>query len=127
MIKLLIVTSNNDPFSTFAASLDAQADIALDWAASGADAISRISQTPVDLVVVNEHLEDMPGLEFIEKMLSINPMINSAVVSSLTSEEFHEASEGLGILAQLPLLPDAHEADDLVSRLKGIYALSSQK
>ena len=36
-------------------------------------------------------------------------MINSAAVSSLSPEKFHEASEGLGILPQLPPRPGAHD------------------
>lgn len=47
----------------------------------------------------------------------INAMVNTAVVSPLSDEEFHEASEGLGILVRLPLEPGADEACELLRRL----------
>jgi hypothetical protein len=49
-----------------------------------------------------------------------NAMINQAVVSRLTPEEFHETSEGLGIMAQLPPKPDAGQAKMLMETLKSI-------
>ena len=47
-------------------------------------------------------------------------MINSAAVSPLSPEEFHEASEGLGVLVQLPVDPGKFEAEDLLKRLKNL-------
>ena len=47
-------------------------------------------------------------------------MINCAAVSSLTSEDFHEAGEGLGILMQLPVEPGQEYADMLLEQLKSI-------
>jgi two-component SAPR family response regulator len=40
-----------------------------------------LSGTPLDLVVVDEKLGDMTGIEFIETLVSVNPMINCAAVS----------------------------------------------
>ncbi len=51
-----------------------------------------------------ENLGDMTGLEFIRAIVSKRPMVNCAAISSLASEDFHEASEGLGILMQLPVI-----------------------
>ena len=49
-------------------------------------------------------------------------MINCAVVSTLSSADFHEASEGLGILMQLPAEPGKKEADQLLEHLKKIQS-----
>ena len=67
--------------------------------------ISRITEQSFDLVVTDEHLGDMTGLEFIEKMISKRPMVNCAAITSLLPADFHEASEGLGILMPLPVMP----------------------
>ena len=84
-----------------------------------------VSDTPVDLVVTDEELGDMTGLELAYKLLSINPMINCAAVSPLSHDDFHEVSEGLGLLAQLPLQPGAKQAEELLLRLKDLKNLSA--
>ena len=40
----------------------------------------------------------------------VNAMVNTAVVSPLSDEEFHEVSEGLGILGRLPNEPGMSDA-----------------
>jgi CheY-like chemotaxis protein len=89
----------------------------LSWSESGGKALDRVADTLFDLVVTDESLGDMTGLELAERMLSINPMIHCAALSSLSPKEFHEASEGLGLLAQLPAVPDKTQADELLQRL----------
>ena len=120
MIKILLVTSEKEPFSEFSTVLKQKDDVELSWAANGQEALEEIPDTPVDLVVVNENIGDMTGIEFMKKLLPINPMINSAAVSPLSPEEFHEASEGLGVLVQLPVDPGKFEAEDLLKRLKNL-------
>jgi len=125
MIKILLVTSEREPFYEFAGVLKQKDDVELSRAATGKEALEAISGNPVDLVVVNENIGDMTGIEFMKKLLPINPMINSAAVSSLSPEEFHEASEGLGVLMQLPVDPGKFEAEDLLKRLKNLKDLTS--
>ena len=76
-------------------------------------------------MVTDKELGDMKEFEFAEKLLRVNPMINCAVLSSLSSDEFHEASEGLGVFAQLPLRPAEKDAENLLKRLKNLKDLSS--
>ncbi len=118
MIIILLATSDKASFSGLAAALEKEKDVKLFWAESGAAALKILSGTAIDLVVTDEDLKDMTGLELLEKLLSVNPMINSAAVNLLPSEEFHEVSEGLGILAQLPLQPGQEEAAFLLQSLR---------
>jgi CheY-like chemotaxis protein len=97
--------------------LEGREEVELFWAQSGGKALDRVADTLVDLVVTDEFLGDMTGLELAERMISVNPMINCAAVSTLSSRQFHEASEGLGLLAQLPALPDKEQAEELLQRL----------
>ena len=83
-----------------------------------------ISNTKVDLVVADELLENMTGLELIKKLVMGNPMLNCAVVSSLSPEDFHEKSEGLGILMQLPIKPKEKDAEALLKHLNTILNLT---
>jgi len=57
-------------------------------------------------------------------LLMVNALVNTAVVSPLADEEFHEASEGLGILCRLPLTPGAGEATDLLHQLRKVLGLA---
>ncbi|MFO7555585.1 MAG: response regulator [Desulfobacterales bacterium] len=124
MLKILLVTTEKEPFSEFAAVLEKKDDVELFWALNGHEALETISLNPIDLVIVDENIGDMTGIEFIKKLLPINPMINSAAVSPLAPEEFHEASEGLGVLVQLPIRPGHDEAQDLLNRLKKLTHLT---
>jgi len=127
MIKLLLVTPDKGPFNEFALALAHNDDVELAWAESGQRALDMLSNTPLDLVVVDEKLGDMTGMEFIETLVSVNPMINCAAVSPLPSDEFHEISEGLGILAQLPVQPGANDAEKLLKLLNHLKNLLQPK
>jgi len=127
MIKLLLVTPKKESFNEFAMVLKKKDDVELTWAASGQEALEAISDNPVDLVIVNKNIGDMTGIEFMKKLLPINPMINCAAVSPLPSEEFHEASEGLGVLVQLPVDPGKFEAEDVLKRLGHLKKLLQPK
>lgn len=93
-------------------------DVQMSWAESGKSALDMVSETVFDLVVADEKLGDMTGLDFAEKLVVINPMVNFAVISSLSGEDFHEASEGLGILAQLPANPSKEHGELLLKTLR---------
>jgi CheY-like chemotaxis protein len=126
MLKLLLVTRDINPFNELISTLGEYDDVELEISASGEKALEWIaSKIPVDLVMAEENLGDMTGLEFVRRILKINPMINSAVVSGLSHDGFHEASEGLGIMAQLPERPDKKEADELIKTLKQIKGIAA--
>ena len=125
MIKLLLVTPHRDPLLELASAMEKDDDVELTWTDSGQKALETLSETSVDLVVIDKDLGDMTGLEFAEKLLRVNPMINSAVLSSLPSHDFHEASEGLGVFAQLPLRPAKADAEKLLKGLKKLKELTA--
>ena len=120
VIKLLLVTPTRKALGDFASALKTNDEVELLWTESGGNALAIAAETLVDLVVIDTVVGDMTGLDLAEKMLSVNPMINCTVVSLLTSKEFHEASEGLGLLAQLPENPGKEHAEDLLLRIKNI-------
>jgi len=125
MIRLLLVTPYRKSLFELASALEKNHDVELTWTESGQKALDMLWETSVDLVVADKELGDMTGLEFAEKLLRINPMINCAVLSPLPSDEFHEASEGLGVLAQLPLRPAKADAEKLLKRLKTLKDLTA--
>lgn len=105
--------------SSFSSGLT-KSSVQITWADSGDQGMSLLAESNIDLVVTDENLGDMTGLEFIKKIVSKYPMVNCAAVSPLPPEDFHEASEGLGILMQLPIQPDQEQAELLLGHLKQI-------
>ncbi|MBL7181228.1 MAG: response regulator [Desulfobacterales bacterium] len=126
MLKLLLVSSDKDALSDLASALVQHSDVDLSWAESGTTALSIVSDAAVDLIVTDEMLKDMTGLEFAGRLLAVNPMIHCASVSRLSPEEFHEVSEGMGLMAQLPVKPDEAQAEALLQRLKYIKGLTDR-
>jgi CheY-like chemotaxis protein len=126
MLKILLVTSNKDNLAELGLTLGKNG-VQLSWAISGQEALDFVGKTPPDLVISDEKLRDMTGLELVLKSLSVNVMVNHVVVSSLSPEDFHEASEGLGVLLQLPPNPDVHQADRILDHLKRVSGFLSPK
>ena len=124
MLKLLLVSLDKDSLSGLASALVEHGDVDLSWVGSGQSALEIASDTVIDLVVTDERLGDMTGLEFAARLLSVNPMINCASVSRLSSDNFHEVSEGLGLMAQLPVQPDKEHAEELLQRLRYLKSLT---
>ncbi len=117
MYKILLIGMENARFTKIVKALRENNSVELDRADSGGDALAGLMDKPADLVVADEQLPDMSGLAFAEKLVVQNPMVNCALVSSLSAADFHEASEGLGILVQLGPEPDADAAANLVEKL----------
>jgi len=124
MINLLLVSTEKDALSEVSRHLEQRDGITIHLAGSGKKALEMISETDFDLVLSDQTLGDMTGLEFVKKLVSTNPMINCAAVSSLSHKEFHEASEGLGLLMQLPVRPGKQDAETLINRLEEILNLT---
>ncbi|HFQ81900.1 MAG TPA: response regulator [Desulfobacterales bacterium] len=96
---------------------------------SGVGALEAVEEyQDIMLAVIAEKLADMTGLELVGKILAVNAMIGCAVASRLSAEDFHEESEGLGILMRLPLHPGVQDAAELLAHLKriGLIARKNQ-
>ena len=120
-----MATEDRDRFSPLADTLAALTGGDIFWADTGKDTLDEAAHLIPLLVVMDEALPDMTGLDLARKLLTANALINTALVSRLSPEAFHEASEGLGVLVQLPPNPGKKEAEDIVSGLKQIFALPS--
>ena len=123
MLGILLVSSNEEPLSDLASALAELGDVNLVRAGSGEKALAKARDNDIDLVVTDEELSDMTGLELVGRLLSVNPMINCAAVSHLSPGKFHEASEGLGLMAQLPPHPGRGDAERLFRDMKNLKGL----
>lgn len=124
MPRILLVSDTPDAFQELAAALQEEERTDLLWAHDGQTALERLAGAQPDLVVVDETVSGTGGLEWIRHIMSVNAFVQTAVVSALPSDAFHEASEGLGILMQLPPAPDRDQARRLTDTLDRLPELS---
>ena len=127
MENLLLVSSDKEPLSDLASALETDGDVEVSWAKSGLEALKSVSSSDFDLIITNETLADMTGLELAGKLLSINPMIHCASVTSLSQKEYHEKSDGLGLMDPLPDRPGEKDAERLLKDLRQIKGYLSGK
>lgn len=121
MYKILLVSKDKTNLSELSAALETGFDVDLLWAESGNKALETVANAVVDLVLTDEDVGDMSGLDLAREVIRLNPMVNCAAVSPLSPDDFHQASEGLGLMAQLPPHPGAEQAGTLMQRLKELY------
>lgn len=117
MLTFLLVSTGNGAFSGLHSFFKEFENIRIQEAVSGSKAISAVLNEDLQLLIADEVLPDMTGLELVEKCVVVNPMLNCALVSSLPESAFHEASEGLGVLMQLPPQPGEIEGRELLKHL----------
>ena len=120
---VLLLATDLTKFSALVTGLQRQPEIELLSAETGVAGLSLIKSKQIDLVIVDEQIGDMRGIAFVKQLVKINPLSNTAIVSALTAEEFHEATEGLGVLMQLPIEPRDKDAGKLLATLEKIGVL----
>jgi len=102
--------------------MDAGAEVV--HARSGVAALEMTKTRAPALVIVDGHLPDFRAFELVSQLARVNAMVNTAVMSGLASEQFHDDSEGLGVLAQLSPHPTTKDATDLMDRLRHILNIA---
>ncbi len=125
MLHILLATTRLETTHPFVETLSADSQVQLDRAASAAEVIEAVRASAPHLVIIDYKLPDAESLGLVSKILMVNAMVNSAVVSPLSEQEFHEASEGLGVLSHLPLEPGKTDATRLLKGLRKILGVGS--
>lgn len=123
MPSILLVGRKSASLTNFVTELKAKKEIDVVQVDSGDAALSLINGKKIDVVIVTDSLADESPLSFVKILTKKHPLINCAMVSSLPQEEFHEITEGLGLLMQLPIESGALEAEKMVQLLESISAL----
>ncbi len=128
MTRILMAGRNTafiSAFAAFAKELE-ENNIRVTTVDHGRRALSIMTSQPFDVLIADEEVGGMTGLQLIEQVVSKNPMVNCVAVSTLSPEDFHEASEGLGVMMQLPAEPDRKEAEKMLLKLKKIKNLMKE-
>ncbi len=119
MFSIILVSSRQKILAPFAEALKSH-DVHLTLLTTGSEAAELVHQQPPHLVIIDEQLTDISPVDLVMKLLKINAMVYVAMVSAMNEGEFHNSTEGLGILARLPSPPGPEEADTLLEKLKEI-------
>jgi YesN/AraC family two-component response regulator len=126
MISTLIVSQDLDFFDGIEPVLNSRETIVY-WSSTGQQALSMLSKHTIDLLILDERLPDMTGRQFIEKVVTAHPMINTVIASPRGHQDFHDLYEGFGVLMQLPVRPEREMIDLLFQRLARIGALQDKQ
>lgn len=125
MIRILLASSDTKRVNTIMSLIKKQNDAQLFLTESGMKALSEVKNEIFDLAIIDEKLKDMSGLKLARKIVLENPLVNCAAISGASSEKFHEDTEGLGLLMQLPLCPNEIHIENLFSQLNKILTNAS--
>lgn len=125
MLHIILASTREDGLHSFTEVLRVQPGVRLEQVASGTEALSAVRTQAPHLVILDSDLPDAAPLDLVPELLKVNAMVNTAVVSSLSDEEFHQVSEGLGILCSLPVDPGGSEALELLQKLKGVLGITA--
>jgi len=123
MLHIILATARPQAMQAFAAALASNPEVNLQQVTSGAEALEAARTTAPQLMIIDADLPDTAPLDLAKKLLMVNAMVNTAVVSPLTDEEFHEAAEGLGILGRLPSDPGVSDASELLHKLRTVLGV----
>ena len=118
-MQILIATIRDAEFFAFSQALAREVEKAeLLFTDNWTNLLAAVKVMAPAFVILDQGLPEGSPLELARKLIMVNAMINIIVVTDLAGERFHEASEGLGILAPLPEHPTAQDGEKLAEVLK---------
>lgn len=122
MLNILLVSIRQGSISELAKGLSSDPEVCVDQVASGAEALNTLRTKCPHLIIIDSGLPDTDALDLVRQVISVNAMVNTAVVSPLSDDDFHDKSEGLGVLCRLPPDPGPGEADGMLKKLRSVLS-----
>jgi DNA-binding response OmpR family regulator len=118
-MHVVILTDRQESLLEFAQGLGGD----VEWATAVDDVLSRAKTPPWQLVVVDAAMQGMRYKTFLMDLLRVNAMLNTVVITDMGEEEFHEDSEGLGVLCAVPENPGCEHGVTAMGRLCQLLGL----
>lgn len=107
---ILAVTERSVELAEFLNALQEQAGMDVMVATSGKAALERMKADQPPFVVLDLELPDAEPFRLAMDILSVSAMTNLAAITGLSEADFHDKSEGLGMLCAIPPEPGATDA-----------------
>ena len=123
MLRIIFAARNYAGFGALVERLREEAAVELLAVSSSSRVEKTLADEEIHLVIAAEQLEDSSGLDCIRKVAQYYPLVHTALCSALAPEDFHESTEGLGVLLQLPLQPGRADAERILARMEQIAGL----
>ncbi len=126
MKQTIIISKDPSSFSPMEKTLVSKG-FTVSWTDSAKSALKGLPQaeSPVDLILVGQDMDDMDPRKFTEEVARISPMTSCAIASDMDHEKFHDEFEGLGVLMQLSSPVTSGQARELIEILEKIGCLLS--
>lgn len=119
-LKILLASDASQRLASLAAAFKKTGETELFRADSKAEVMELLKVKNITLVVVDEELRDTDGLTLVKMLARQHPFVSCVLVSWLPADEFHEETEGLGVLMQLPSPPGTESAQSILAHLSAI-------
>ncbi len=120
-MKIAILTSRREALKPFTEAM-VRHGLELDFYSESLDVLNALrgqgKKTEWALLIVDELRVDFR--RFLSVLMEVNPFLNTAMLTDLSPDVFHEESEGLGVLMALPLLPGEADLHELLDRMTQI-------
>ena len=122
-MNVLIISTRKHFWQTIAPYFQAK-EFTLDFTDTLDKALDRLREVP-PIVIILDSEPCTTKEEYILRIrddltaiLKINAMVHTAVVSSLSNDEFHNCMEGFGVLLNIPLKASQHDVERLAEALE---------
>lgn len=115
-MQAVLLTTRNNELTAFAQGLGMD----IIWSAKAAEILQAAQGAPWSLVVVDALMPGFDYKTFLIDLLKKNAMLNTVVITDMSDHDFHEDSEGLGVLAALPPNPVQNDGAQVAEQLKAI-------
>lgn len=122
-MQILLVDNAQSSLKELGKALAKESGVEVTTTTSYQDALESCKKQGLDIALFAENLEEKTGLDFIKEIVPINAFLNCALQSPLEGEEFHEVTEGLGILLQIPAINPETCATEIVAVVNKIASI----
>ncbi|WP_316897947.1 hypothetical protein [Pseudodesulfovibrio indicus] len=119
-MSIVAATNRPEQLAPFLKALSDQTGHEIAVAPSGAQTLEWIATKSPVLVVIDEGLPDHKPLDLVREILMVSAMTLTAVITSLSEDDFHEEAEGYGVLMALPTNPTEADGTELGKRFSGV-------
>jgi acyl-coenzyme A thioesterase PaaI-like protein len=119
-MNVAMITTRGNPLTAFREGLEHRS-ARVETFADGWSLLQAARSRNWNLVIVDDLT--LPFRNLVESLLEVNANLNTAVISNLAPDSFHELSEGLGILCGLPAMPTAADVAPLLEKLQAVGGL----
>lgn len=117
MSSIIMATSQPAAWREFLRTLEDESGMPIAVVATANEIIQAAHGKDLKAVILARDLQGMTAAELVQRLITTNAMVHVAWASAQTEEQFHQATEGLGILMKLSPTPDVSEARCLAERL----------